>query len=67
MTHLADPAIDGVGFGTLSVAAILAESAHRHADRPALHFMGHTIDYATLWNQTRAYAGALKARGIGRG
>ncbi|TFW00306.1 AMP-binding protein [Leifsonia flava] len=67
MTHTPDPAIDGDGFGTLSVASILAESAHRTPDRPAVHFLGHTISYGALWDQTRAYAGALQARGIGRG
>ncbi|RLK52589.1 AMP-binding protein [Microbacterium telephonicum] len=65
--HLSDPAIDGPGHATLSVAGILAESARRHGDRPALHFAGTTITYAGLWAQTRAYAGALRARGIGPG
>ncbi|QEO14979.1 long-chain fatty acid--CoA ligase [Agromyces intestinalis] len=67
MTHSPDPAVDGAGFGTLSVASILAETAARHPDRPALHFMGATTTYRDLWQQTRAYAGALAARGIGRG
>lgn len=67
MPHLPDSAIDGPGFTTLSVASVLAESAVRHADRPALHFAGHTTNYRDLWDQTRAYAGALRARGIGRG
>ena len=67
MTHHPDPAIDGAGYTTLSVASILSEAATRHPDRPALHFMGATIDYGTLWEQTRAYAGALRDRGIGRG
>ncbi|MWB99310.1 AMP-binding protein [Agromyces seonyuensis] len=67
MTHHHDPAIDGAGHGTLSVASILAETAKRHPDRPALHFMGTTTDYRTLWDQTRAYAGALRDRGIGPG
>ena len=67
MTHHPDPAIDGPGCATLSVASILSEAAARHPDRPALHFMGATVDYRTLWSQTRAYAGALQDRGIGRG
>lgn len=67
MTHPADPAIDGSGHATLSVASILSESAVRHADRPALHFAGAQITYRELWDQTRAYAGALRARGIRRG
>ncbi|GAB3652318.1 long-chain-fatty-acid--CoA ligase [Glycomyces tarimensis] len=67
MTHRPDPAVDGPGQGTLSIASILAETARRHPERPALHFMGHTITYGALWEQTRAYAGALAARGIGAG
>ncbi|THV42184.1 AMP-binding protein [Glycomyces buryatensis] len=67
MTHSSDPAVHGPGHGTLSIASILAESARLHADRPALHFMGHTIPYRALWDQTRDYAGALAARGIGPG
>lgn len=58
--------VDG-DHATMSIAAILAESAHRTPDRPALHFMGHTIPYGALWDQTRAYAGALRDRGIGQG
>ena len=67
MTHQPDPAVDGRGFATLSVASILAESADRHAERIAFHFAGTTTTYRDLWDQTRAYAGALRARGIGRG
>jgi long-chain acyl-CoA synthetase len=62
-----DPAIEGGGHATLSVAAILSESARRHAERPAVHFLGRSITYAELWDQTRAYAGALRDRGIGPG
>ena len=67
MTHDPDPAVDGPGCGTLSIATILAESAKRTPERPALHFMGHTVTYGELWDQTRSYAGALAARGIGPG
>ena len=67
MTHQPDRAIDGPGYSTLSVAAILAETASRKPDRPALHFMGHTLTYGQLWQQTCAYAGALRDRGIGPG
>lgn len=67
MTELNDRAIQGDGFATLNVATILAESATRYPEAPAVHFAGHTIPYAALWDQTRSYAGALKARGIGKG
>ncbi|MFL4474976.1 long-chain fatty acid--CoA ligase [Paeniglutamicibacter sp. MACA_103] len=52
---------------TLSVAAILAESARRHATRPAITFGGASTSYEELWDQTRAYAGALRDAGIGEG
>lgn len=67
MTPRVAPAIDGRGHATLSVASILSESATRHPDRPAVHFAGVTTTYRELWQQTRAYAGALRARGIGPG
>lgn len=55
------------GFGTISVAAILAESARRTPDRIALIVGEEETSYASLWHETRAYAGALRARGIGPG
>jgi len=55
------------GFATMSVASILAESARRLPDNIALIFGDQQIDYATLWDETRAYADALRARGIGSG
>jgi long-chain acyl-CoA synthetase len=63
----ADTALSGDGFATLSVAAILSESARRTPDSVALYCMGAAISYRELWDQTRAYAGALRARGIGPG
>ncbi|AWB86211.1 AMP-binding protein [Mycetocola zhujimingii] len=67
MAHHPDLAIDGEGFGTLSVASILSETANRRPDSPAIHFYGNTISYGQLWDEARAYAGALRDRGIGRG
>jgi long-chain acyl-CoA synthetase len=49
---------------TTSLAAILAESASRRPDHPALLFEGESITYAQLWNQTRRIAGALQAQGV---
>jgi len=66
-TAPADDAVDGPGFGTLSAASLLVETARRHPEYPALHFAGTTTTYGELWDQTRAYAGALAARGITRG
>jgi long-chain acyl-CoA synthetase len=61
-----DP-ITSRGFGSLSVATILADPAHRYPDRPAI-IMGETrTTYGELWAGAMAYAGALRARGIGRG
>lgn len=67
MTSFEDNAIRGAGFATLNVATILAESAVRYPDAAAVHFGGETITYSALWRQARSYAGAFRARGIGRG
>ncbi|HCC38434.1 MAG TPA: long-chain fatty acid--CoA ligase, partial [Arthrobacter bacterium] len=53
------------GFGTISVAAILAESAARFPDSAALVVGEERVTYSELWEQTRAYAGALRDRGVG--
>lgn len=53
--------------GTISVAAILAESAKRFPNRIALVQGEDEITYEQLWAQTRSYAGALRERGIGAG
>ena len=55
------------GFATMSVASILAETAHRKPDNVALIFGPQQITYGDLWEQTRGYAGALRSRGIGEG
>ncbi|WP_435972132.1 long-chain-fatty-acid--CoA ligase [Streptomyces sp. Qhu_M48] len=52
---------------TLSLAAVLAESAHRHADRVAVVDGGVRITYARLWAEALAQAGALRGLGIGQG
>ncbi|MFJ3406187.1 AMP-binding protein [Promicromonospora sp. NPDC090134] len=62
-----DLAVDGPGYGTLSIASMLAETARRFPGRNALYFLGQATTYGDLWGQTRAYAGALAARGIGPG
>ncbi|WP_025158554.1 long-chain-fatty-acid--CoA ligase [Leifsonia aquatica] len=55
------------GFATMSVASILAETAHRSPESVALIFNGAEISYGDLWEQTRRYAAALRDRGIGPG
>lgn len=50
---------------TLSVAAILAEGAKRHRNLPAVTVNGQSTSYGELWEETRAYAGALRDQGIG--
>jgi len=64
---MTDPTLTGEGFGTMSVAAILAETARRHPDRVAFHLGDTRLTYGPLWDRTRAYAGALRDRGIGPG
>ena len=55
------------GYATMSVASILAETAHRMPDNVALIFNGQEIPYRDLWDQTRGYAGALRDLGVGPG
>jgi long-chain acyl-CoA synthetase len=54
-------------FATASVASILKESAERHADQVAVVVGPVQTTYAELWDQTRAYAGALRAKGVTEG
>ena len=51
-------------FQTLSVAAILKEAADRTPEATAVEVGGETIGYGRLWDETRAYAGALRSRGV---
>lgn len=52
---------------SVSVAAIVEESAHRHADAIALIAGDEQVTYRDLWHQIQACAGALAARGVTRG
>ena len=52
---------------SLSIASILAESAVRHADRPAVVLGDLTLTYAQLWAHTKQYAAVLRERGVGPG
>lgn len=49
---------------TASVASILKESADRHPDEIAIVVGPTHTTYAQLWAETRAYAGALRAKGV---
>ncbi|PRA00349.1 long-chain fatty acid--CoA ligase [Arthrobacter sp. MYb224] len=49
---------------TMSVAAVLAESAARYGDQNAITMSGQSTTYSQLWDETRAYAGALRDLGI---
>ncbi|ROS75801.1 long-chain acyl-CoA synthetase [Curtobacterium sp. PhB130] len=52
---------------TASVAAILAESARRYPDDVAVIVGEQRTTYAELWDETLAYAGALRAAGVTEG
>lgn len=52
---------------TISVAAILAESAARRPDHPAIVVGDEQIVYRQLWRDARSCAAALRARGVGPG
>lgn len=67
-----DDVLTGAGYGTLSVATILAESAHRHPDKVAVIQAGRTgpgatATYGELWRDAKRIAGALRALGVERG
>ncbi|MFB7214869.1 long-chain fatty acid--CoA ligase [Streptomyces sp. NPDC056255] len=52
---------------SLSVAAVLAESAARRPDHPALILGDHELTYVQLWYHARQYATVLAGRGVGPG
>ncbi|GAA5703454.1 long-chain-fatty-acid--CoA ligase [Streptomyces avermitilis] len=52
---------------SLSLASVLAESAARRPDHPAIISGRETYSYRTLWRQTRQYASALSDTGVGPG
>ena len=52
---------------SLSVASILAESALRHPDSPAVVLSDTSVSYAELWRSARRYAAVLRERGVGPG
>jgi long-chain acyl-CoA synthetase len=52
---------------TLSLAAVLAESARRHTDRTAVVDGDTRITYGRLWDEALTQAGALRALGVGPG
>src|SRR3978361_1975669 len=67
-----DDVLDGPGNATISVAAILAESAHRYPGKTAVIWAGQTgpqsrATYRELWEDARRIAGVLRARGVQRG
>ena len=51
-------------YSTLSVAAILKESADRMPDSVAVVVGDVQTTYRELWDQSRGYAGALRAQGV---
>ncbi|MEU6153235.1 AMP-binding protein, partial [Actinosynnema sp. NPDC047251] len=52
---------------TVSVAAILAETAGRRPEHPAIVFGAERITYRELWRRARSCAAVLRARGVGPG
>jgi long-chain acyl-CoA synthetase len=67
-----DDVLTGPGHATLSVATILAESAHRYPDKTAVIWAGQTgpqaqATYGELWRDAKLIGGVLKARGVQRG
>ncbi|GAA3437856.1 long-chain-fatty-acid--CoA ligase [Kutzneria kofuensis] len=52
---------------SVSLAAVLADSAQRHADRTAVVFNDERVSYRDLWAGARRYAAALREHGVGPG
>ncbi len=52
---------------SLTLAAVLAESANRHPDHDAVVMGEQRITYGALWEQTRRYASVLREAGVGPG
>ncbi len=52
---------------SLSLAAVLSESAARYPERDAVVIGPQRISYAGLWEESRRYAAVLRERGIGPG
>jgi long-chain acyl-CoA synthetase len=52
---------------SLSLAAVLAESAARRPAHVAIALDGHALTYAELWMRARQYAAVLRDQGIGPG
>jgi long-chain acyl-CoA synthetase len=51
----------------ISLAAVLAESAARYHDHPAVVFESEVLTYGQLWLEARRYAAALTEHGISCG
>ncbi|MGW1836503.1 long-chain-fatty-acid--CoA ligase [Streptomyces sp. NPDC002067] len=52
---------------TRPLAAVLADTAARRPDRPALVWDGTAVTYARLWERARHYAGVLRRHGVAPG
>lgn len=59
--------MDATGLARINIATLLRETARRHGGRPAVTLGGHSVSYAQLYSEMRAYAGALLERGVGPG
>ena len=46
---------------------MLEGAVKRHADRPALEFLGYELTYGQLWEQVKRFATALERLGVKKG
>lgn len=49
------------------IHSLLEGAVKRHADRPALEFLGFELTYAQLWEQAKRFATALEQLGVKKG
>jgi long-chain acyl-CoA synthetase len=61
------PAAPAHTANSLSLASLLAESALRRPEHPAVVLGDLSVSYAQLWHGARQYAAVLRERGIGPG
>ena len=57
--------IDGGAYPSL--VALLEESFQKYKDRPAYHFMGKSLSFGEVDALSRAFAGFLQSKGLGKG
>ncbi|XEC94106.1 long-chain fatty acid--CoA ligase [Paenibacillus tarimensis] len=67
LAHYPEEVPPSLSYPEQNAAQFLLEAAASYPDRPALHFLGKTINYRELLNAVHRMGNALKGLGIGKG